>query len=37
MGDKENAIRYYLFALELDPTIDFDRDNLFKIGGKVEI
>lgn len=37
MGDKENAFRYYLFALELDPTIDFARDNLIKLGEKVEI
>ncbi|MFC1515671.1 YcaO-like family protein [Thermodesulfobacteriota bacterium] len=37
MGDKENAIRYYLFALELDPTIDFARDNLIKLGEKVDM
>ncbi len=35
MGDKENAIRYYLFALELDPTIDFARENLIKLEEKV--
>ncbi len=37
MGDKENAIRYYLFALELDPTIDFARENLIKLEEKVAI
>jgi len=28
MGDRDKAIQYYKFALELDPTIDFARDNL---------
>ena len=28
MGEKENAIRYYRFALELDPSIDFARQSL---------
>ena len=28
MGDKANAIRYYQFALELDPSIDFARKSL---------
>jgi len=37
MGDKENAIRYYLFALELDPTIDFARDNLIQLGEKADM
>jgi ribosomal protein S12 methylthiotransferase accessory factor len=32
MGDKEQAIRYYRFALELDPTIEFARDNLHRLG-----
>jgi ribosomal protein S12 methylthiotransferase accessory factor len=32
MGDRENAIRHYRMALELDPTIDFARENLFKLG-----
>lgn len=36
-GDKENTIRYYLFALELDPTIDFARENLIKIEEKIAI
>ena len=31
MGNKEEAIRYYQFALELDPTIDFARENLQKL------
>jgi ribosomal protein S12 methylthiotransferase accessory factor len=31
MGDKKKAIRYYAFALELDPTIDFARENLKKL------
>jgi ribosomal protein S12 methylthiotransferase accessory factor len=31
MGNKEEAIRYYRFALRLDPTIDFARDNLRKL------
>ncbi len=33
MGDKKNAIRYYEFALELDPTIDFAVDNLKRLQG----
>jgi ribosomal protein S12 methylthiotransferase accessory factor len=28
MGNREQAIHYYKVALELDPTIDFARDNL---------
>jgi len=31
MGDKEKAVSYYRLALELDPTIDFARDNLEKL------
>jgi hypothetical protein len=34
---KENAIRYYLFALELDPTIDYAWENLIKLEEKVAI
>ncbi|MDY7034831.1 MAG: YcaO-like family protein [Thermodesulfobacteriota bacterium] len=33
MGDKANAIRYYRFALELDPAIEFARENLRKLQG----
>ncbi len=32
MGKKEEAIRYYEIALELDPGIEFARDNLEKLG-----
>ncbi len=31
MGDKENAINNYRIALELDPTIEFARDNLKRL------
>jgi len=31
MGKKELALRYYQFALELDPTIEFARDNLLRL------
>jgi ribosomal protein S12 methylthiotransferase accessory factor len=31
MGDVEKAARYYRFALELDPTIDFARENLRRL------
>jgi ribosomal protein S12 methylthiotransferase accessory factor len=31
MGEKGKAIRYYELALELDPTIDFARENLNKL------
>jgi hypothetical protein len=34
MGDKDNAIRYYQFALALDPSIDFARENLEKLQGR---
>ncbi len=33
MGKKEDAVRYYRIALELDPSIEFARDNLEKLGG----
>ena len=33
MGDKEEAVRYYRLALELDPNIEFARDNLRKLTG----
>jgi ribosomal protein S12 methylthiotransferase accessory factor len=31
MGDTQQAIRNYKVALELDPTIDFARENLEKL------
>jgi ribosomal protein S12 methylthiotransferase accessory factor len=31
MGDREKAGSYYRLALELDPTIDFARENLEKL------
>ena len=31
MGNKEMAIRFYKFALELDESIDFARDSLMKL------
>jgi len=31
MGETENAVNYYQLALELDPTIDFARENLMKL------
>ena len=31
MGERDKAIRYYKFALELDPGIDFARDNLTRL------
>ena len=34
MGNKEEAIRYYRFALRLDPTIDFARENLERLEEK---
>jgi len=33
MGDKKQAIAYYRVALELDPTIEFARENLRKLEG----
>ena len=32
MGKKADAVRYYRLALELDPSIDFARDNLERLG-----
>jgi ribosomal protein S12 methylthiotransferase accessory factor len=32
MGKTEQAIRYYRFALELDSTIDFAKENLRNLG-----
>ena len=37
MGNRDEAVRYYKFALELDPTIDFARENLIKLGGEEAI
>jgi ribosomal protein S12 methylthiotransferase accessory factor len=34
MGDRKKALRYYRLALELDPTIDFARENLEKLKNK---
>ncbi len=31
MGDRENAVRHYRMALELDPTIDFAKENLWRL------
>jgi ribosomal protein S12 methylthiotransferase accessory factor len=31
LGQKENAVRYYLMALEIDPSITFARENLEKL------
>ena len=36
MGNKDMAIRFYKFALELDESIDFARDNLRNLEGKQE-
>ena len=36
MGNKDMAVRFYKFALELDESIDFARDNLRKLEGKKE-
>jgi ribosomal protein S12 methylthiotransferase accessory factor len=33
MGDKDQAIAYYRLALELDPTIEFARENLGRLEG----
>ncbi|MBW1898717.1 MAG: YcaO-like family protein, partial [Deltaproteobacteria bacterium] len=32
LGNREKATRYYTMALELDPSIDFARENLKKLG-----
>jgi ribosomal protein S12 methylthiotransferase accessory factor len=37
MGDEEKAVRYYRFALELDPSIDFAKENLMKLQEKGEM
>jgi len=34
MGNRDMAVRFYKFALELDESIDFARDNLKKLGGE---
>jgi len=34
MGNREMAVHYYRLALELDPHIDFARDNLERLTGK---
>ena len=34
MGKKDEAVRYYRLALELDPSIDFARDNLERLTGE---
>ena len=34
MGQTEKAVHYYELSLELDPSIDFARDNLQKLKGK---
>ncbi|MGB7921483.1 MAG: hypothetical protein WCF40_15645 [Desulfobacterales bacterium] len=31
LGQKENAVCYYLMALEIDPSITFARENLAKL------
>jgi len=36
MGNRDMAVRFYKFALELDDSIDFARDNLRKLEGKKE-
>ena len=36
MGNKDMAIRFYKFALELDESIDFARESLRKLGGMPE-
>jgi len=36
MGNRDMAIRFYKFALELDDSIDFARDNLRKLDGEQE-
>ena len=34
MGKDTDAVRYYRLALELDPSIDFARDNLERLTGE---
>ena len=31
MGEREKAVKYYIMALEIDPTIEFARDSLIKL------
>jgi len=35
MGDTENAVAYYQIALNIDPTIDFARENLEKLSKQI--
>ena len=35
LGNREKAIEYYLMALNIDPTIEFARDNLIKLQGSI--
>jgi ribosomal protein S12 methylthiotransferase accessory factor len=37
MGHKKEAIRLYRIALEIDPTIDFARENLAKLEGELGV
>ena len=37
MGNRDQAMAYYRLALELDPTIEFARDNLMKLEGAKEL
>ena len=34
MGDRQHAIRYYRLALELDPGLEFARNNLLQLTKK---
>ena len=36
MGHKREAIRLYRIALELDPSIDFARENIDKLEGELD-
>ena len=36
MGKADDAVRYYRLALELDPSIEFARDNLERLTGKAK-
>lgn len=35
LGDRDNAIRYYRKALEIDPTITFALENILRLGGDI--
>ena len=37
MGHKKEAVRLYRIALEMDPTIDFARENLDKLEGELGV